>query len=302
MSFLTTIAKNGRLILEKGMFLARKVSPKALTIIGVTGMVGGVALSSYAGVKADQIVSAASEELDAAKQKLTGDEEADKPVKAEIRHIKRHAFGQLAKWYGPVIGLTAASGACVVGGHAILNKRNIALVGAYEGLDAVFKRYRTRVQDELGMEADERYMYGEKGPVVERIESPENGVIEVTEGGPVTPSECSIYAKYFDESCSQWSNDINYINMWLKATENEMNDKLFANGFLFLNQVYKKLGIKPTKEGQYVGWLKSGDGDHHVSIHVVKWGGNPMKGEPYWALLDFNVDGPIIDRFVKEAK
>ncbi len=78
--------------------------------------------------------------------------------------------------------------------------------------------------------------------------------------------------------------------------QNWFNERLYATGAVFLNEVYEELGFPKTKAGQAVGWLTKGKGgiDGRISF------GNSLDllayhdGDPI--LLDFNVDGVIWDK------
>jgi hypothetical protein len=77
---------------------------------------------------------------------------------------------------------------------------------------------------------------------------------------------------------------------------------LEKKGYLFLNDVYEMLGFERTKAGQVVGWIYNLDdpnGDNHVDFGIYD-GNNADKrqfvnGLERAILLDFNVDGPILD-------
>ena len=63
------------------------------------------------------------------------------------------------------------------------------------------------------------------------------------------------YARFFDESCEAYESNMDYNLMYLRSQQNLANDKLKANGYLFLSDVYDQLGIKRTKMSQIVGWV-----------------------------------------------
>jgi hypothetical protein len=89
----------------------------------------------------------------------------------------------------------------------------------------------------------------------------------------------------------------------LRSIEKELNCQLIRDGFLFLNDVYRKLGLPLSIDGQIVGWNYYGQGgDHAVSFGVFDDDPRQLpcnkafvEGKTAVALLDFNVDGPIIN-------
>lgn len=112
----------------------------------------------------------------------------------------------------------------------------------------------------------------------------------------------SQYAKFFDESCANWNKDAEYNLLFLRQQQLYANDLLKSRGYVFLNEVYEMLGIPKTKEGQLVGWVYKEEnpvGDNYIDFglydsSVAK--SNFINGYKRTVLLDFNVDGYILDQ------
>lgn len=107
------------------------------------------------------------------------------------------------------------------------------------------------------------------------------------------PEWFSQYAVVFDEASPVWSSDIKYNEMFLRQAENYLNDCLRTRGYLFLNKVHETLGMIDTIYGQLVGWiydLENPIGDNTVQFEIFT---NP---EEKYTVIDFNVDGIILDR------
>lgn len=103
--------------------------------------------------------------------------------------------------------------------------------------------------------------------------------------------ESAVYARWYDaESTRNWSSDPDINAIFLRSVQNNLNDRLRARGFLFLNEVYAELGLSWTKAGQLVGWLWSSD-DPQQGIDIKQQGGSDGA-----ILLDFNVQGEILDK------
>ena len=112
----------------------------------------------------------------------------------------------------------------------------------------------------------------------------------------------SEHARFFDESCPDFSKDPEYNKMFLKAQERYANDLLRVNGHLFLNDVYKMLGMQPSKAGQVMGWIYDGDSKNPVFNNYVDFGIEDVykeanrrfvNGHERAVLLDFNIDGNV---------
>ena len=119
----------------------------------------------------------------------------------------------------------------------------------------------------------------------------------------VDPSTISEYARFFDDGCTGWTKDPEYNLMFLRDQQRYANDLLQSKGHLFLNEVYDMLGIPRTKAGQVVGWFY--DEKHPVGDNFVDFGiydtnrgtanRDFVNGYERTILLDFNVDGPILE-------
>lgn len=112
-------------------------------------------------------------------------------------------------------------------------------------------------------------------------------------------SDFSQYAKIFDDSCIGWTKDSEYNKMWLLSQQNYCNDLLKHKGHLFLNEVFDMLGMARTKVGQMVGWIYDEEnpiGDNFVDFGLIhERNYDFINGYSSTAILDFNVDGNIID-------
>lgn len=113
----------------------------------------------------------------------------------------------------------------------------------------------------------------------------------------------SPYSKFYDASCIYWEADSESNLYFLNKAQRDLNDRLKEEGYLFLNDVYKYLGIKKTKAGQIVGWIYEEEnqfGDNFVDFGIYDKDDERcvafVNGEEDVILLDFNVDGEIISR------
>ena len=119
----------------------------------------------------------------------------------------------------------------------------------------------------------------------------------------MNPYDYSDYARFFDVGNPNWEKDSEYNLMFLKRQQAYANDKLKANGYLFLNEVYDMLGIPKSKAGQVVGWIydpENGSGDNYVDFGIYNVNREAARdfvnGYERTILLDFNVDGNIWEK------
>ena len=102
----------------------------------------------------------------------------------------------------------------------------------------------------------------------------------------------SQYARKFDESCYGWTDDKEYLFMYLKHLEKNFNELLVKRGYVFLRDIYEMLGIPITKTSCIVGWKV--DREHLMGDNFIEISIQEDENSKLW--LDFNVDGNIIDR------
>lgn len=132
----------------------------------------------------------------------------------------------------------------------------------------------------------------------EIIDSKTEAVENKSKSDTGMPSE---YARLFDDSCQGWSKDPEYNLSFLRTQERWANEVLRNKGYLFLNDVYDMLGIKRTKIGQIVGWIydeKNPIGDNYIDFGIDEEDNTEIADmdDNRCILLDFNVDGNILDR------
>ena len=110
----------------------------------------------------------------------------------------------------------------------------------------------------------------------------------------------SPYARWFNEKCEAWTKNLESNKFYLLNRQTYANEMLKARGYLFLNDIYGILGIPRTKAGQVVGWVY--DPNNPVGDNFVDFGLYATRNEDFIngyensILLDFNVDGMILDR------
>ena len=285
---------------------AIKHSPEILAGVGVVGVVGSLVMACKATTKLSDILEDSKEQLDKIKEVAADPAYEEKYSQDDAKKDTTITYVQTAmkvtKLYAPSVILCASSLGCLLASNNILKKRNAALSAAYMTIDKSFKEYRKRVADRFGDEVEKEIRYNIKAAEV---------VTGVDENGePVTetikqvddPNSYSDYARFFDESCAAWQNDAEYNLTFLKAQQQYANDLLKARGRLFLNEVYRMLGIDETKAGQVVGWVYNPDnptGDNFVDFGIYNMQRERVRAfvngyEPN-ILLDFNVDGVIWD-------
>ena len=286
----------------------KKHSPEIFIVAGIAGIVVSAVTACIATTKVDSIVTETKEKIEkinSCAENKDIEEYTEEDAKKDIAIVYVQTGWKFVKLYAPSVILGALSIASIIKSNDILRKRNMALAAAYSTVDKGFKEYRKRVKERFGEEVDHELRYNIKPKKTEEVVTDENGNdITIEKAAKVCGYDgISEYARFFDECSEYWEKDSEYNLMFVRKQQNYANDLLVSRGYLFLNEVYALLGLEMTKAGQIVGWVYDKDnpvGDNYVDfgIYDIDRESNRkfVNGIERVILLDFNVDGNILDR------
>lgn len=289
-------------------FKTKKHSPEIFMIFGICGVVGSTVMACKATMKLDETLKEKRDRIqeihDFVDKNGYSEEYTEKDMQQELTVTYVKGGLEIAKLYAPAVFLGVASISCIIGSHYILKKRNAALAAAYAAIDQGFKEYRKRVAERFGDEVEKEIRYGVKSEEIEEKKTTKSGKekIEKKTVKSFDPNNLSEFAVVYDSGCIGWTKDPEYNKTFLKKQQAMANQKLQTQGYLFLNDVYKMLGFKPTKAGHVVGWIydeKYPIGDNYVDFGIYDIENEAtrrfMNGLEQNVILDFNVDGNIYD-------
>lgn len=301
----TDIGDSIKGIFYKAIFQFKKHSPEILTGVGIVGVVTGTVLACVATTKLEKTLEPHKKELDDIH------ENKENCSEQEYRRDLTRAYGRTAwsmvKLYGPAVLVEGSAIGCLVGSHKILRNRNAALASAYTTISSAFDAYKKRVANKLGDEAEKELRYGIREEEIDEEYTDAKGkqktrkkVVKMID----EEDERSPYSRFYDQGCSGWSRDASANLIYLKNAQAYFNDRLRLRGYVFLNEVYEYLNYPPIQEGQYVGWYydPSDETLHNCvdfgiyDIHNVEKR-DFVNGREDVVILDFNIDGNIVDRF-----
>ncbi|MBP5594988.1 MAG: hypothetical protein J6Y02_06375 [Pseudobutyrivibrio sp.] len=303
----------------------KKHAPEILLVTGTASIIAGGVTACKSTLKAREVLEEMNDDLDAiheAKEeveagKIPAEKYTEKDYKLDIVKTYGQYGLRFAKLYAPSIILTGLGIASIFASNNIMRKRCASLSAAYVTLDSMFKRYRKNVVEKYGEDVDREMRYGKPVKTEIEVTDAETGKTKKVKADIVDDKTLNLdgysdYARFWDESCDGFytdesgrpNTDCNLF--YLKAREKEANVRLRAQGYLFLNDVYKMLGIQPSIAGQSVGWIYDRSKDEAeqefdgcVSFNIYKGSranARFIEGIEDVILLDFNVDGPILDR------
>ena len=303
----TELATKAGQILVKTKLGIKKHSPEILVAAGIsTGIVAAIVACKQT-IKANDIVAEARKSLQNIEdvKELAANNEVEYTEKNEQEDRKtigmQVAVG-MVKTYALPVGLGILSVTCILAGHHILKKRNVALAAAYSALSTDFMNYRKRVVDKYGKDVDFMLKNGlEKQIVANQVVDPETGEVKETKEEVLTyeGNKLSQYARIFDEvESTQWTPSADHNRAFLLMEQNYFNERIRTRGYIFLNEVYERLGFRPTKAGSVVGWVYQ-NADYEgidfgiFTAHTQK-AAEFLEGTEPSIILDFNVQGDIL--------
>lgn len=295
---------------SRGALLVQKYSPEILTAAGIASGATAAVLASKATLELEPIIDQMHTGVKHAQNnKEFGKDYSDKKYGQDLAYVYTRAGLRVAKLYAVPVGVGVVSVTCILSAHGILKNRNVALAAAYTAIEKSYSQYRKRVVEELGADKDEEFRYGlSKVTVHDTAKGTVEEALAVSED-----TDLSGYAAFFDESNVNWSGHRDVNLHYIRAQQQFANDKLHAKGHVFLNDVYRALGLPDTSAGAVVGWVLNkeqggtGDGDGFIDFGLF-YGTHPAKqrdivnGFDGAILLDFNVDGLIWDKIGKGRK
>ena len=296
-------------------FKMKKYSPEILVATGIVGVISSAVMACKATLKVNDILDETKstiEKIHSVEAREDISDYTEEDAKKDLTIVYVQTGLKFAKLYAPAVILGALSITSILASNNILRKRNVALGAAYAALDRGFKDYRKRVIERFGEEVDRQLKYNIKQEKIEeKVVDPETGkekkvkrTIETIDGSEFA----SPFARFYDDGCEGWEKDPEMNLLFLRAEQNFANDRLRTRGYLFLNEVYERLGIPTTKLGQAVGWIYDPQNPDHSGDNYVDFGIYDMhrpkardfvNGLERVILLDFNVDGVITDTFEK---
>lgn len=292
-------------------YLVKDHSPEILAAVGTIGVGVSAVIACKATLKVNDVIIDTKETLGKIHWAMENPEELKEPYteednKKDIILTYLQTAGKVIRLYAPSVIIGTLSITAMLTSNNILRKRNMALVAAYTAVDEGFKKYRNNVIERFGKDVDRDLRFGVKNEVVdETVVDEETGKKKKVKTTVSTfdPNEISQFAVVFDSGCKGWTPDPALNKAFLLQTQNYLNDKLKHDKRLFLNDVYEELGFAKTQAGQIVGWLydeKCPNGDNCIDFNIWDISNEAtrrfLNGLETNILLDFNVDGPIIDK------
>lgn len=284
-----------------------KNAPKLLVGTGIVGVIVSGVLACRATLTANEIVKDAKAEIEETKEST---EEGKEQQKA-LTGVFLRTTAKVVKVYLVPVGIGALSIAGIVKSHNMLTEKNAALATAYVAVSTAFSEYQGRVAAKYGEDEERRIRYNLKDEVIEEdVTDEKTGKTKKVKKTVQTINGTSVsgYARVFGprdandptKGSAYWDKSNVYNETLFFTAEAQLNRTLRGNGYVFLNDVYDLLGLSRSIAGQAVGWVydrSDPTGDNRIvfkKIPIVETDEDGRRN--YVTLVDFNVDGPILDQ------
>lgn len=283
-----------------------KHGPTIAVIAGSIGVGVGTFLTWRAARKHDAVVAEVNDILDEVRENRptevvdseTGESvtsEQMKEYRKELLKAYAKAGLKLGKLYALPLTVQLGSLSMILTGYGILNSRNSACVAACAVAENGLIKYRKRVVEALGEDADKEFFLGTKEtekeiPIFDKNGEPKfdkegnQKFKKVKERTIEEDLDCySTYARIFGKGCSSQAEtesgtDINNIDYNMSFVQKKID---FLNTCIryrpkrvvFLNEVYQNLGWEPIKAGQLVGWVyDENDPEPAIKYDITEFG------------------------------
>jgi hypothetical protein len=306
--------------LAKTAFWTKRNKPELLITLGIVSAASSIYFAIKATPKAEQILKNANDKISVIKADMKDDNKISNKQyslvdgRRDLTKIYLKTAYEIGKVYTPTalgFGVTVAS---VIGSHRTMKSRNVGLVAAYTTLNNGYQAYRARVAESIGEKAEQELYRDTRKSEKTLVEFDKDTGKEVLTTKVVNGAHANIdndFCVMFDRNADDWDRNTNNVLTRLALRQKYLNAKLATNGFLFLNDVYKELGIDVSTLGEgklvasrVLGWIydpSDDTRDSYISFGLFDQNGNRneyamelLRTNAQEIFLEFNVDGDIL--------
>lgn len=238
--------------------------PRCLTGCGTGIMMIGSAVMAKTAIKEDinQVIAECNAAIEEAKQSREGEK---KPAKtARIFKAKASKGWKLVKVFHKGVICEVVGASMVGAGYGMAEHGKHTALKACGAVGAAFAAYRANVRDDLGDEADRRYLTGQKA--IKRTEKVDKKTGEVTEELEYISDDDGVTIKkdpndfrfwFSEETCpSLWCPNYDLRLAKLKHVEDILTLKLQGAKHLYLNEMRHEFGgLQPSDMDVPIGGI-----------------------------------------------
>ena len=290
---------------KKAQLTVRKHSPEILMVAGVIGTVAGAVMACKETLELGDVLDECKQEkMELEEQYAMSEEYSEDALKKDQVKLTIKQAAKIVKLYAPSVIMEVTSIGVIFASNDIMRKRNASMAAAYATLNSMYKRYRQNVIESYGEEVDKDMRFGVKHEKVTEIDEDGNKVkidariVDLDN----TALAISDYSRFFQMGCKGFDASSGRYNLlYLKGIQAMFNNKLIADGYVMLNDVYRELGFDTIPEGWSIGWVYDETnpiGDNYIDFGLYEARNKNQRAVNDWEpviLMDFNVDGNLYE-------
>ena len=290
---------------KKAQLTVRKHSPEILMVAGVIGTVAGAVMACKETLELEDVLDECKQEkMELEEQYAMCEKYSEDALKKDQVKLTIKQVAKIVKLYAPSVIMEATSIGVIFASNDIMRKRNASMAAAYATLNSMYKRYRQNVIESYGEEVDKDMRFGVKHEKVTEIDEDGNKVkidariVDLDN----TALAISDYSRFFQAGCKGFDSSSGRYNLlYLKGIQAMFNNKLIADGYVMLNDVYRELGFDTIPEGWSIGWIydeANPIGDNYIDFGLYEARNKNQRAVNDWEpviLMDFNVDGNLYE-------
>ena len=290
---------------KKAQLTVKKHSPEILMVAGVIGTVAGAVMACKETLELGDVLDECKQEkMELEEQYAMCEEYSEDALKKDQVKLTIKQAVKIVKLYAPSVIMEATSIGVIFASNDIMRKRNASMAAAYATLNSMYKRYRQNVIESYGEEVDKDMRFGVKHEKVTEIDEDGNKVkidariVDLDN----TALAISDYSRFFQMGCKGFDASSGRYNLlYLKGIQAMFNNKLIADGYVMLNDVYRELGFDTIPEGWSIGWVydeANPIGDNYIDFGLYEARNKNQRAVNDWEpviLMDFNVDGNLYE-------
>ena len=290
---------------KKAQLTVKKHSPEILMVAGVIGTVAGAVMACKETLELEDVLDECNQEkLELEEQYTMCEEYSEDAYKKDQVKLTIKQVAKIVKLYAPSVIMEATSIGVIFASNDIMRKRNASMAAAYATLNSMYKRYRQNVIESYGEEVDKDMRFGVKHEKVTEVDEDGNKVkidariVDLDN----TALAISDYSRFFQSGCKGFDASSGRYNLlYLKGIQAMFNNKLIADGYVMLNDVYRELGFDTVPEGWSIGWVYDEEnpiGDNYIDFGLYEARNKNQRAVNDWEpviLMDFNVDGNLYE-------
>lgn len=290
---------------KKAQLTVRKHSPEILMVAGVIGTVAGAVMACKETLELEDVLDECKQEkMELEEQYAMCEQYSEDALKKDQVKLTIKQAVKIVKLYAPSVIMEVTSIGVIFASNDIMRKRNASMAAAYATLNSMYKRYRQNVIESYGEEVDKDMRFGVKHEKVTEIDEDGNKVkvdariVDLDN----TALAISDYSRFFQMGCKGFDASSGRYNLlYLKGIQAMFNNKLIADGYVMLNDVYRELGFDTIPEGWSIGWVydeANPIGDNYIDFGLYEARNKNQRAVNDWEpviLMDFNVDGNLYE-------